>query len=172
MPGCVVVLTGRAFSGKSTLASSLATQLPASVVSYDEINAERGLHGGDGVAVEEWGITNGMTRDRARALLRAGQTVIVDDTSSLRFLRDQWRSLAREEGAPIALVQLDTPVPTLRRRLADNRSSGDRHDMLDDVLEKHLLDYEPPGDDEPHITVTENHDLDSAVAAIRHALRP
>ncbi len=42
----IVLLCGRSFSGKSTVAEVLLRQLPATAVSLDAINAERGLHGG------------------------------------------------------------------------------------------------------------------------------
>ena len=45
MTGQMVLLCGRSFSGKSTVASSLAHSLPGSVVSLDEINEERGCTG-------------------------------------------------------------------------------------------------------------------------------
>jgi len=40
--------------------------LPSStIISLDEINEERVLHGGHGIPVEEWPRTNSIARDRA-----------------------------------------------------------------------------------------------------------
>jgi len=54
MTGRLVLLCGRSFSGKSTVAASLADSLPGQVMSLDQINEERGLHGGEGIPLSEW----------------------------------------------------------------------------------------------------------------------
>lgn len=91
----LVLLCGTSFSGKSTVARTLAPVLSASIVSLDEINERRGLWGGDGIPVEEWMRTHELASGEVRGLLGSGASVVVDDTSSPRFLRDGWRSLAR-----------------------------------------------------------------------------
>ncbi len=50
----LTLVCGLAFAGKSTLAAAIAEHQGAVVVSLDEINARRGLHGGTGIAPEEW----------------------------------------------------------------------------------------------------------------------
>jgi predicted kinase len=44
---------GIAFSGKTTVAEQLVQALGWGYVSLDDINAERGLHGGEDIAVGE-----------------------------------------------------------------------------------------------------------------------
>lgn len=150
----LVVLCGTSFSGKSTLAAVLAEALPAVVVSPDAINAERGLYGGQGVPVQEWARTHDIAHQRARAALGEGRAVVVDDTSSPRFLRDAWSELAAACQVPIVLVFLDvTPATALARRDA-NREAPLRPDVRDAVLHAHLDDFEPPGDDEGALRVT------------------
>lgn len=70
--GRLLLLCGRSFSGKTTLARVLADALPAVVVSLDAINDERGLHGGDGIPVEEWA-RHPRHRSRARGRSAAGR---------------------------------------------------------------------------------------------------
>ncbi len=91
--GRLVVLCGLSFSGKSTVARAIQAELRAVVVSLDEINARRGLHGGQGMPIAEWQRTHQIASDEVTAALRSGATVVVDDTSSPRFLRDGWRAL-------------------------------------------------------------------------------
>ncbi|MFG1622558.1 AAA family ATPase [Kribbella sp. NPDC049227] len=149
--GLLVLMCGTAYSGKSTYARALAAKVDAVVVSLDEINERRGLWGGDGIPVEEWIRTHELAGAEVRALLAAGRTVIVDDTSSLRSLRDGWRSLAA--GAGFVPIYLDVDHPTIRRRQAGNRVSAARRDVADAVLEQHLADFEPPGSDENPVRV-------------------
>ena len=151
MAGQLVLLCGKSFSGKSTVASFLAQALPGAVVSLDAINEQRGLWGGDGIPISEWARTTDLARDRVRTRVKAGETVIVDDSSSPRFLRDEWRSLAAAAGAAMVLVFVDAPDELIRHRLQENRARGRRGDVTDEVMAAHQESFEPPGQDEQHI---------------------
>lgn len=153
-------MCGKSFSGKSTVARALAPRLRARVVSLDEINERRGLWGGDGIAVAEWVRTHELASAEVRELLSSGSSVVVDDTSSPRFLRDGWRSLAVGLGAGFTLLYVDVDDATVRRRRAANRLDPRRRDVADDVLEEHLAGFEPPGDDEDAVRVRSVEDLD------------
>ncbi|MFB6721100.1 AAA family ATPase [Kribbella sp. NPDC056345] len=144
----LVLLCGTAFSGKSTVARTVAPKLAATIVSLDEINARRGLWGGDGIPVEEWIRTNTEAHTETRALLTAGTSVVVDDTSSPRFLRDAWRKLAADLDAQFTLLYLDIDHATILTRRAANQTSGNRQDVTDEVLTQHLADFDPPHSDE------------------------
>ncbi|MEH3078239.1 MAG: ATP-binding protein [Quadrisphaera sp.] len=166
----LVLLCGCSFSGKSTAAAVLRDGLGAEVVSLDAINAERGLDGGRGIAVQEWVRTNDEARTRAAALLRGGRVVVVDDTASLRFLRDAWREVAARAGARFVLVHLDVPHAVLRARVAANRASGRRSDVTDAVLEEHLASFEPPTPEEAALVVVPDDDGGQLLARVRSAL--
>lgn len=148
-----MVLCGRSFSGKSTIASWLREGLDGQVISFDAINEERGLRGGEGIPVQEWAHTYDVAIDRARQALTAGQSVVVDDTSSPRFLRDGWRALAEALGVPMAVVFVDAAPDVLRHRHLVNRSSGARQDVTDAVMTEHLATFEAPASDEDAVRV-------------------
>jgi predicted kinase len=152
----LVLLCGTSYSGKSTLARELAPELGAVVVSLDELNERRGLWGGDGIGVEEWIRTHELATAEVRALLDAGRNVILDDTSSLRSLRDRWRSVAAD--TRVVLIYLDVDHATVRAR----QSAGDpgRGHVTDAVLEQHLKDFEVPGPDENPVRVRSMAELD------------
>ena len=80
--------------------------------------------------------------------LQDGSTVVVDDTSSPRFLRDVWRNLSATYDAPMVLVFIDAVPPTVLSRQAANREAPHRHDVRDVVLRGHLEGFEAPDDDE------------------------
>jgi predicted kinase len=159
--GRLVLLCGASFSGKSTVARSLAPKLGATVVSLDEINARRGLWGGDGIPVEEWMRTHALASGEVRGLVASGASVIVDDTSSPRFLRDGWRSLAVELGARFSLIYVDVDHETIRQRRAANQADPRRRDLTDAVLDQHLADFEPPQADENAVRIKSTDDLES-----------
>jgi predicted kinase len=159
----LVLMCGMAFSGKSTFARALAAAIQATTISLDEINERRGLWGGEGIPLEEWQQTHEIATAEVRAGLGAGRTVVIDDTSSPRFLRDGWRSLAEQAGVGFALVYLDVDPDTIRRRRADNRISQGRRDVTDAVLEEHLTNFEPPEPDEAAVRVRSVQDLDQVL---------
>ncbi|TDU90611.1 putative kinase [Kribbella voronezhensis] len=155
----LVLLCGTSFSGKSTVARALAPRLSARIVSLDEINERRGLWGGDGIPVGEWVRTHELATAEVRELLTSGTSVVVDDTSSPRFLRDGWRSLAASARAHFSLVYVDVNHATIRRRRAENQVDPRRRDVADAVLDQHLADFVPPQDDENAIRVQSADDL-------------
>jgi predicted kinase len=156
----LVVMCGTSFSGKSTVAGALAPRLKAHIVSLDDINARRGLWGGDGIGVDEWIRTHELASTEVRDLLTAGTSVVVDDTSSPRFLRDGWRALAKDLSVGFTLIYLDVDHATVRRRRAANLIAQHRRDVTDAVLERHLADFEPPGDDEDAVRIGSVAELD------------
>jgi predicted kinase len=171
MGGRVVLLCGMSFSGKSTVARGLGAALGGTVVSLDVINEERGLDGGQGIPIAEWARTNEIARERVAAELSAGHTVIIDDTSSPRFLRDGWRQLSARLGAPLALVFIDASRDTIAQRLAANRSCAGRGDVIDSVMAEHLQSFEPPDNDEGALRfAAEDLCLAKVVAAVAAAL--
>jgi len=159
----LVLMCGMSFSGKSTFARALAAAIQATTISLDEINERRGLWGGDGILLEEWQQTHEIATAEVRAALGAGRTVVIDDTSSPRFLRDGWRSLAAQASVRFALVYLDVDPETIRGRQADNRISQGRRDVTDAVLEEHLAGFEPPEPDEAAVRVKSVQDLDQVL---------
>lgn len=173
MTGRLVLLCGRSFSGKSTVASSLAGSLPGVIVSLDAINEERELYGGKGIPLSEWARTNEVARERVLARLGDDETVIVDDTSSPRFLRDGWRTLCSSAGAAMVLGFVDTAEEVMRQRLLDNRATGYRADVTDEVMAAHQESFEPPDEDEQAVRLQVGLsplDLDGLCTVVRSSL--
>lgn len=167
----IVLLCGRSFSGKSTVAAELAADLHAVVVSLDTIIAERGWQSGAGVPMDEWVRTHEISRSRTRDLLASGVTVIIDDTSSPRFLREDWRSLAKDVAAPLVLVYVDTPVEVSIQRHAANRDHHHRMDVTDEILHEHLGSFEAPTPDEDPVRYsTIDSDIEEMLRQVRHRL--
>lgn len=148
------LLCGLAFSGKTTLAAALRRQQGCEVVSSDEINARRGLHGGDGVPAQEWARTHELALAEVEALMRRRVPgVVVDDTNCFRFLRDDYRALARRHGYAVRLLVLDVPLAEVRRRMAENATSRRRRGLRPEVFAEHRGSFEWPGPEETPLRV-------------------
>jgi len=169
-PRALIVLCGRSYSGKSTVAAHVARALPADLLSLDAINEERGFPAGADIAVEEWATTFRTALDRAGRILGAGRSVVVDDTGSPRFLRDEWRAHAAAKDAPFTLLYVDASEATVRARAESNRRDPRRHDVAPDVLDGHLAGFEPPAADEPHLVLRSDAD-DADVSAVIDSIR-
>lgn len=149
-------MCGLAFAGKSTLARQLCAALPAELISLDDINAERGLDGGQGIPLEAWAETNRLAHERAADALRQGRNVVVDDSGSPRFIRDQWREVAASAHAAFAIVWVQIDPTRQRTRVDANRSAHRRRDITDHVLEAHTVHFEAPVAENP-ITIDADH---------------
>ncbi|GAA1846501.1 AAA family ATPase [Agromyces salentinus] len=145
----LALMCGLSFAGKSTLASALARELDAELISLDLINAERGLHGGQGIPLEEWATTNRLAHERARNRLGEGRYVVVDDTGSPRFIRDGWREVADAGDASFVIVWVRIDAALQRERVLANRAQQERPDVIDAILTGHAGSFESPVDEEP-----------------------
>ncbi|AMM19754.1 hypothetical protein AX769_05815 [Frondihabitans sp. PAMC 28766] len=143
----LTLMCGLSFAGKSTLAARLAEKLDASLISLDAINEERGLYGGQGIPLEEWAASDEIAHERVETLLREGRQVVVDDTGSPRFIRDQWRASASAAKTDFALVWVQIDLALQRERVNANRELQQRHDVTDAVLKEHAGSFESPTDE-------------------------
>jgi len=142
------LLCGLAFSGKSTLAAAVRRRLGCALVSLDELNARRGLHGGLGIPEEEWARTHQEALLAVEAALQAGCTVIVDDTNCFRFLRDDYRRIADRHGVPTVVLYLEAPLALVRARMRANDLEPSRPPIAEPVLLDLVEKFEPPAADE------------------------
>ena len=142
------LLCGLAFSGKSTLAAVIRRRLGCALVSLDDLNARRGLHGGLGIPDEEWARTHREALGEVDAALHAGRSVIVDDTNCFRFLRDDYRGIADRYGVPTVVIYLEAPLDMVRARMRANETEPTRAPVTEAVLRDLVDKFEPPAVDE------------------------
>ena len=104
----VVAVGGRAASGKSTIATRLAAELGAPLVSAHGVCAS----GGD-----EWSLFLALA-ERAAPVLDSGRSLVLDATFASQATRRAVARLARERGAPFLFTECSAYDDTRRRRLA------------------------------------------------------
>jgi predicted kinase len=141
-------MCGLAFSGKTTLARAISRLAGTEYIGLDDINAERGLRGGDGIPVEEWEETSAIAIERAGTLLAAGRDVVLDDTLCFRWLRDRYAAVAERHGAQLVLVYVATPLPVIYSAMAENDAIARRDPIRPEVFEMHARSFEHPTADE------------------------
>jgi len=142
------MMCGIAFSGKTTVAKQLSQALGCAYVSLDDINAERGLLGGEGIAIEEWERTHAVALERMKQLMARGEDVVLDDTNCFRWLRDRYRESAHENGYSAELVYLEIPLQDLQARMVQNSVTTSRHSIEAYVFDDHVRRFEAPQADE------------------------
>jgi predicted kinase len=165
----LIATCGLAFSGKSTIAAKVAAALDAELISYDAINVQRGFDGGKVIADAEWEKTSLMAAGSAREAIANGRGVVVDDTFSHRFLRDRFRAVARAAGVPFTLLFVDTPLPVIEARIADNARTRQRAHIEPEVFAHHRDRFQFPADDEAPVRLSNEADLERWLAVKRGA---
>ncbi len=145
--GRLVVIIGLPGSGKTCLATELATSMPAVRMCPDDwMMASRiDLWDGDVRAkIEAFQLT--LTLD----LLRAGDNVVVEWGTWARVERDALRDAARSIGAAVELHYLSADADELWRRLVERDREGrlGSRSIRREDLDEWVRIFQPPTDEE------------------------
>ena len=159
----MIIMRGLPASGKSTLAQEIVAK-EGNTVRINKDLLRMMLH-----FDKFTGKNEGQTRDAARALARTfltqpngGANVIIDDTNLNPGTMQSWKDLAKEVGAKIQHVEVDTPMEVcLERDRARERRVGD-HTIVGMALQYGLYPKPQKG-----IVLC---DLDGTLCDIRHRL--
>ena len=152
-------MCGIAFSGKTTVAKRLSEALGCAYVSLDDINAERGLHGGEGVAVDEWEKSHSVATERMKQLMAHSEDIVLDDTSCFRWLRDRYKGLADENGYLAELVYLDVRLQDVQARMARNSLTASRRPIEAKIFAEHVRRFEAPQVDEAATVLRDSEEI-------------
>jgi len=160
----LVLMHGLSGSGKTTVAQELLERIGAVRVRSD-VERKR-LHGlaagartqsavaGGIYGAEATRLTYARLAEAAASAIRARWPAIVDATFLRRSERDAFRALARNLGAPFAILSCQAPEAVLRERIAARAQSGRDASEADlAVLTRQLEVEEPLAGDELRDTV-------------------
>ena len=147
------ILTGISFSGKSSLARAVSKALDVPVIDPDGIAHESGLGlNGEFLSDAQWAVFHGEAEARAARLLEAGNSLVYDTTAFNRRQRQGLRDLAGRHNAEAVLIWASTSREEARRRWARNNETRERFIVHAEDFDMVADHFEPPGDDEPHMT--------------------
>ncbi len=144
----VYILCGTQFSGKTTLAHTLAMQRGWTYVSIDAI-AESLLDSSDSeVTEEQWSEAFTTACEQLTASLTRGQSVVHDATNKERITRDYLRAIARQFSASAYVIYMAVPIEEANRRRVANQAQPQRHDVSEAGFLELVSSLEPPTADE------------------------
>ncbi|MBS0336451.1 MAG: AAA family ATPase [Proteobacteria bacterium] len=157
--GALILMHGVSGSGKTTIARQLAAALQA-VHLRSDVERKR-LHGLEAGARTRSGPAAGIyspadtertyarLASLAREVMAAGYPVIVDAAFLDAGRRSSFRALAREAGAPFAIVSCEAPDTVLRERVARREAQGaDASEAGLAILGRQLAERKPFTPDE------------------------
>jgi uncharacterized protein len=150
----LIVCMGMIASGKSTLAEALAERLGVSALSADRLRKallsqpalaplpDAPFAGGYAPELSEHVYT--LLRERARALLGSGRSVIVDAGFRKRRERDRLRELAAEMGVEVLFLECRCGRACALARLAQRAQGPHVSDGRAEIYDALAADNEPP----------------------------
>jgi predicted kinase len=98
-----------------------------------------------------------LSRDVAFRLAAKGIDVIIDEGVWEKEQRDIMRRRAEDVGAHAVVILLDTPIETIRERVArrNQNVAPDAFMISKDLLDYYLQYWEPPCEDEDYVLASE-----------------
>lgn len=141
----LIICVGVQGSGKSTWARQYILENPSVVyLSADKLRAELGKGEHDQTIHN---LIFGTMRRRTEIALLKGQSVLLDGT----HIRKKWRSdnikLGRRLGAKLIAHVFNVDRDTLIKRVQERAANGGLNVPVD-VIDKYILQYEPPDETE------------------------
>ena len=99
-----------------------------------------------------------LSRDVAFQLAAKGIDVILDEGFWKKEQRDEMRRRTEEVGAQAVVYFLDTPIETIRERVARRNTTPakDSFTICEELLDGYLRYWQPPGEDEDYVLANES----------------
>jgi predicted kinase len=155
----VYVICGFIGAGKTTFAKKLEETTGALRITKDEWLIR--LIGNDptieGYEDYDHNIIE-LSRDFAFQLAEKGIDVILDEGFWAKEQRDEMRRRIEEVGAQAVVYFLDTPIETMRERVArrNMNPTKDSFKISGELLDGYLKYWQPPGEDEDYVLVNDS----------------
>lgn len=155
------ILSGEAFSGKTTVANMLLEKFGAKIIGRDIVyfaldkflNLEQTPNKDeDSLWTNLWPIALQGVKNQ----LLLGNNVVYDDNCLRLHQREELRNIAKEVDVTVTLIYLATSSETIKERKERNKITNERHDVPSSWMEEEAVLFERPTQDENPIIVKEN----------------
>lgn len=140
------ILTGRSFSGKTTLRKKLVNKFGFSVASVDLYIEKYKMHVPQ-MTQEDWDLVYSKAYERLKKLLREGKTTIHDGNLK-RSERNLVRTIAKEFKIPYKLIHIKTSKEEARMRWRENQKTKNGRKMDEKSFNIAQEKFEEPTSDE------------------------
>ena len=138
------ILCGLPFSGKTTLAQSLASQFGFVHLDLDAIARAKNLFPEKGINDEQWGHVFEEVYQQIAAFLTSGKTVVVDAVNYDRAGRDRLRTIANHVGSSVYVIYINLPLREIEQRRQANRADPQRPPVRDEDFTELATQFEIP----------------------------
>ncbi len=183
VPRALLITHGLSGSGKSTIAGGVVERYGAIRLRSDverkrlqgvDAGARTGAGLGQGIYDEAaTRATYGRLADLAETVLQAGYPAIVDATFLQRWQRNLFSELARRLEVPMAILDIEVPLDTLKGWIAKRQSTGrDASEADFTVVEAQIAGREPLADNELSLARPIRADSADLAAALDGLLTP
>lgn len=155
------ILSGEAFSGKTTIAKQIAEKYNAKIIGRDVVYFALDTF----LALEEtpendeenlWTYLWPIALQGVKNQLLLGNHVIYDDNCLRAHQREELRSIAKEAKTQHKVIYLATSAETIKARKEKNKKTKERHDVPSGWMEEEAILFERPNEIEDPIVFTEN----------------
>ena len=137
-------MCGLAFSGKSTLARKIAERTGSKLIAFDKLWVKKDKERPIPKDEAGWRFIRKVAQDEIAHELKKGNSVVYDDNNVRFEHREELRKVARRFSARPIVVYLNTPIEVIREREANNKVTGERHEVEPKNSQTVLEQLQPP----------------------------
>ena len=138
------LMCGLPFSGKTTLAQSLAAQCGFVHLDLDVLAREKSLLPEEGINDEQWGHIFHDVYQQVATLLASGQSVIVDAVNFDKAGRNRFRTIAQQSGSFVYVIYINLPVQEIEKRRQVTKANAERPPVRDEDFVELTAEFEIP----------------------------
>ena len=138
------IMCGVPFSGKTTLARTLANQCGFIHLDLDAIAREQSLFPEEGINDEQWGQVFHEVYRQVATLLSSGKSVVFDAVNYDRVGRDRLRTIAQQSESVVHVIYIALPIQKIEQRRKTNQVNRQRPPVLDKDFVNLAAEFEIP----------------------------
>jgi predicted kinase len=138
------IMCGLPFSGKTTLARTLANQCGFIHFDLDAIAREKSWFPEEGINDEQWGEVFREVYRQVANLLISGKSVVFDAVNYDRIGRDRLRTIAQQSDSVFHVIYIALPIQEIEQRRQTNQANHQRPPVQDKDFVDLVTEFEIP----------------------------